>query len=644
MTDVIKKISASFRRWAERSRPIGRGERIALAGMDCSNANRMIDDLFFYPGPDNVSRSFALSQPLQAHDHLDGGSLRNSFYPEIFLRHSAISRLWLDATIKGAATLQVSASQLGQPVRILNQKILTVPRGRPGDDVFTTSLPVPLRPGLPDGTRLFWRLQALQDEVEVEDIQWVTQAPRHSDARMLVALRTFGRTQDIVELLENFQAEAERSGAARYRHLLQNTFFLILDTSTGVAPEDYAPLAALSLLNFHAVSGANLGGGGNMSQIMRIFSRAFEAAQMVPDELLLLDDDLNLSLESLYRHWAATMFRTDSTIMTLPVLTKSEPRKMWEDGGFWGRFLGAASTGARTHIAPRLIRHNLMFYGPDHLDLMAVANYPEYCTFIFFSLPWKQFVKLGYPLALFLRGDDIEYSLRNRALAGGRLISNPNLIAWHEPAHSYGQEYMSICHGIMINMAYGQQRADKFVRFFHQQALRHASLHDTSGLTLYSTILRDLLAKNIFLEHGFARSYIAKLQEFKALDADYEYLPPEVVEGLRHTHNGNGKKLVEHPFIYMSVDGNDDIGAVLLFNPHTKCRRIYRYDDPAIMAAVAHAAAELYALIARFSAEFEDLRAHYVARLERSRHAAFWDEELALNPPPVDLGASTMDV
>lgn len=375
---------------------------------------------------------------------------------------------------------------------------------------------------------------------------------------------------------------------------------------------------------------------------MRLMVQGCKEADVRPDELLLLDDDLSISLETLYRHWSATLFRSDNTVFTLPVFMKSEPRRMWEDGAFWGRFLGASPSSTRTHLAPRLLRHNLTFRGLDNLDKLAVRNYPEDCTFIFFGLSWALFEKLGYPLAIFLRGDDIEYSLRVRSMTGAQIMSNPNLAAWHEPAHSYGQEYMSIAHGMLINMAYGPEAPDALLRFFHMQALRHLSLNDVAGLTLYAEILRDFMAENIFLENGFAGHYVNRLKYFKTFETEFESIPTEIVENLRQAHSGGASQLAEHPFLYMGVEARDNIGTVLLFNPHTKTYRTYRHDDVAVMEAAATKAAELFALIADFGTNYSRFHAHYLDKIAACRKEEFWDSELGQHKPQVTLGRSDL--
>jgi GT2 family glycosyltransferase len=458
--------------------------------------------------------------------------------------------------------------------------------------------------------------------------------------RMLVLLRTFNRTRDVLNLLRTFLAESQRTGSARYQHMLKNTFFLILDTSATDLEEEYAPLAELDGLNFYAVKGNNLGGGGNMSQVMRLTAEACSAAGRKPDELLLLDDDLNLSLESLYRHWAMSAMRTDDTILTLPVMTKSDPRKMWEDGAFWGRMVGERPQNLRDQLAPRLLRHNLFFEGPDHLDALAVRNYPEYCTFIFFSLPYRLFETLGYPLAIFLRGDDIEYSLRAKKIAGVRVFSNPNLLAWHEPGHSFGQEYMSVMHGILINFTYGDAKPDAPVQFFLNRAAAHLSISDRQGLAVYAAVLEDICAKKDLLDHGFVQTYLSRLKEFKGFEASYEDLPQEVIDSVRRAQGGTSRGLYEAPFLYMTGRTERDVETACLYNPHSKEHRIYSVSQVETLLDAAKEATRLTGLIQSFAANFQELRAHYAMKSVDCQKAAFWDVELARYADPSPIAKS----
>jgi len=348
------------------------------------------------------------------------------------------------------------------------------------------------------------------------------------------------------------------------------------------------------------------------------------AAGITVNELVVADDDVSISLESLARNWAATLFRSDDAFHTLPIFRKSEPRLMWEDGGYWGRFTRENPYEDRRVLAPRLLRHGKTFQGPDHLNDLARLHHPEYSAFIFQSLPFVRLTNLGLPCAMFLRGDDIEYSLRNRA-AGGLTVSNPNLAAWHEPTHSYAQEYMSIVHGVITNMAYGQDKPDDLAAFFHRRAAVHLSLSDVAGLSIYAAALADLVAYDRLLQPDFVGHYVASIARFKCFDATFHVMPDEAVESLQDASIRHGKATVVAPFLYMDpYCGSEPLERVVLVNPHTDCRCLYDPAHPDRLAALSTVAAQHYSSLNLFIQNFDSLRAHYRHRITQTSDPAFW--------------------
>lgn len=624
MNIIFKALARSLKNWSDRCRPIEIQDVIPLAYLDRSNVNSQIVDLFFVEEANHRAPADESEIELRAYEELQTGTLRNSFYTGIHKRHGKVRQLQF--SIKVAGAMEIVVFCVGSGKDIIRLKSITTQVSEDGSP-RTYTAQIQLEGEIPPDARLFWWAIALHDCARIIDASWDAIAPCRSEGRMLVVLRTFGRTDDILGLLSSFNRQA--SSNSGYRRALRNIHFVVLDTSNGLKEDSYGLCERLDNLNCFVLEGPNMGGGGNMSQVLLAIESAVEQSGVKVDEMLLLDDDLSISMETLYRHWASTLFRSDNTLFTLPVFTKTDPRRMWEDGGFWGRFLDADHQTDRTAIAPRLLKHNLRFEGYRHLDEMAEANYPEYCTFIFLSLPYSQFEKLRFPLAFFLRGDDIEYSLRHNR-AGGGIMSNPNLAAWHEPAHSYGQEYMSIAHGIIINMAYGQDKPDDFLSFFHKRALAHASVYDTLGLRLYTEILRDLNSRDIFLEHGFKDHYVQKLGFFRAFDAQFERLPKDVILQSLDRSNNNAPKIVRHGFLYMPVEAGTDLANVILENPHTGTVRLYRPMDPDNVFAVVLAQSELLAEMVRFREEFEDIKAHYCERIVRSSERQFWLDEMKL--------------
>ena len=634
MEKVVLSLGTDLEKWSKNTQAIAAGDLVPLARLDQSCRLANLDGLYFESTrPESLSCSGLDEIRLLRRQMVSTGRLRNSFFPEIFRRHTKFEKLCLTLDMTGSLTCDIYQCVLGTEPVCIQSALLPQVNGElvEPNERHQAQITLDMEEDLAKDARLFWDVTALNDDVVLNDIAWQAVAPTAARGRMVVVLRTFGRTRDIHSLLSSFESQAKES--AHYQRMLKNLFFVVLDTSNDLRQSDYADLATFEHVTAHVIKGANLGGGGNMSQILLYLEQALQATGVEVDELLLLDDDLRLSLESMLRHWASVVLRSDNTVFTLPVFMKSLPRRMWEDGAIWGRFLDERMSSARTAIAPRLLRHNREFVKFEYLDEMAKPHYPEYCTFIFFSLPHARFQQLGYPAAFFLRGDDIEYSLRHGA-ANGRTLSNPNLCAWHEPAHSYGQEYMSIAHGTIINMRYGAEKSDSLVQFFYDRMVAHSTINDALGLQLYAHVLRDLNDKTMFLNHEFAGRYMEKLGAFKALDQRYGYLPAELRDGLRDNARETNTRLGEYGFLYPHVAHDHRPERVILENPHTESFYVYDTKDPEVITACAAATADLARELDRFARSYDDVRNHYLERFEEVSDPAFWQAEIALTPPP----------
>lgn len=613
--NCVEKLQAALQRWADQTVALARGDSFRLHGLDQSNAVVGLEDLFFVVQDDHFRPRGEAGMQLFNQELINTGTLRNGFFPQILMSHGHDLDVTLNFVFQGRVQVTVYQSRADQDPVPLIEKILT------SEEITAVDVPIGALHALPRGVRLFWVARALSDDCILIDATWQARAPLPTEGRMVVTIRTYGRAAEVQRLLARLHDQAITSD---YGQMLKNTFFFIYDASPPKSAPPYTPTGQVDPMNLFVVSGPNMGGGGNMSLALLALQQAVAGAGVTVNEVVVADDDVSLSLESLARHWAATLFRSDQAFHTLPIFLKSEPRVMWEDGGFWGRYTSESPGGQRRVVAPRLLRHAKVFQGADHLGDMARLHHPEYSAFIFLSMPFARLADLGLPCAMFLRGDDIEYSLRNVA-AGGVTVSNPNLAAWHEPTHSYAQEYMSIAHGVIINMAYGQRKPDDLATFFHRRAAVHLSLSDVAGLTVYAEALADLVACDRLLEHGFVAHYLSVSARFKSFDAAFSVMADELVASLQGSSAREGKVTVAAPFLYMDpFSGTDPLDHVVLFNPHTDRRCIYAPFETDRLAALSTVAARLYASLSLFISNFDALRSHYRQKIAASADPAFW--------------------
>lgn len=619
---TVDRLSQAFTQWSKGARPVKAGSWVRLQGLDRSNRLVGIDDLFF--ADDDGAIRPALGRPMQMSEgqSIDTGTLRNSFFPQVLASHAQEMDLSLHFRFRGKVKLTLWQNRPHSEAMVLAEASTSAPDG----EIGSLRLDLGSTEHLAQGARLFWRATALDDDCEVMDATWEGRAPRSTEGRIVVLIRTFGRTRAVKSLMRQLNEQSRGTGLLP---ALSNFFFVIYDASPGVDETTYAELAQYDRLNSFALAGPNLGGGGNMSLELLLVQKALAQSGVTVNELLLTDDDVQLSLETLLRNWGATLFRKDNAFHTLPVLMLSEPRRVWEDGAFWGRFTEENPDPDRASLSPRLLRHNRVMRGRDHLDEMARLHHAEYSTFIFLSMPMGRLAEIGLPAAFFLRGDDIEYNLRHAA-NGGITVSNPGLAGWHEPGHSYAQEYLSIAHGTIVNMAYGQTTPNDLCSFFLDRAQAHLSIGDVAGLSVYAEVLGDLIAGDRLLGPQFAQHSLAVIARFRSFEQAFSQMPDELVDSLVAAAARRNQRTAVVPCLYMKPQVLDQpLVKVVLNQPFTGKRAVHDPRDPERMVALAMVAGRLYAALAEFTAHFNQWRDHYAEKLVASTEPAFWESVAA---------------
>ena len=542
---------------------------------------------------------------------IEGSTLRNSFFLEPFRQFTNVRDLQLVVECEGAASVRCHAVQPGQRGSDLScQHITAMERA-------VHILPLGTVASLPANTRLFWTVEAIDGPCIVHRIGFCTKTlPCNDQPRMAVLLRTFGRTADMLAVLQGFVESADEHSA--HADVLQHVEFWVLDT-TGDIRSLYGE-EWLERMNVRVFEGPNLGGGGNASLVIKLLLDDVAADGRRVDEVVLMDDDLTISMESLARHYAFCRYRSKPALSSLPVLAKSEPMLVWEDGGYWGRMEPTAGVelGSKRTLFPTLIKHRHQIDGPNSLDAFCPLNTPEYSTFIFLAMPRATLEKLGYPAAFFLRGDDIELSLR-AAAAGIPMFTNPNLTAWHEPGHSLPQEYMAILHGIIINLGYSTQGPEYYARFFEQRLAEHLSVNDLEGVRIYLTILDDLTAEDSpVLTLDFQAHYLDRLKRLAS--RGWTVLTPAQVPAFERAIRDRHGLIVE--FVYPGYHGQADRASRIV--QRNTLARAYR-EVPAITAeAKADLLRDYAARLATFANDFERIAERFRERMKDSATPEFW--------------------
>ena len=196
------------------------------------------------------------------------------------------------------------------------------------------------------------------------------------------------------------------------------------------------PAEQLSNKKIHIVSNKNTGGSGGFSRgMMEILeSRAFHATHII-----MMDDDVVITTESLFRTYMLLRCRKErySDMFIGGAMLRLDNRTMQvESGASWN--------------AGKLVSNKA------NIDLSVLENclyneieeYTEYNAWWYCCVPMSSVNSTNLPLPIFIRGDDLEYGLRNMKT----LVLLNGICVWHEPFENKYSSFLQ--YYIIRNMLY----------------------------------------------------------------------------------------------------------------------------------------------------------------------------------------------
>lgn len=340
------------------------------------------------------------------HDvHLSRGSVAsfdtyfNTFSAGKWAQHSAVGEVAFELDLAGRFEVQSVVDHPYRSRRVVASQVVESEGGTVRLDPLALS---PLA-----GGQLFLRLCCLSSTGTVRAMRVVTPQAPERDVRLMIVMTTFRRPEYV-------KANVERmlEHLAQAPELRDHLRLLIVDNGRDLEielPED-APVRVLP--------NRNLGGAGGFARGLLEARRGGWATH-----LLFMDDDISFHPEVVGRTLALLRYAASPKLcVSGAMLSEDEPHKQFEAGATWLPFspypIRAIGNDVDLSKASNLAQN-------DH-------NVPvEYGAWWFFAFPLS--LASGNPLPVFVRGDDILFSL---LYARPHAISVNGVAVWHQD-HAY---------------------------------------------------------------------------------------------------------------------------------------------------------------------------------------------------------------
>ncbi len=232
----------------------------------------------------------------------------------------------------------------------------------------------------------------------------------------------------------------------------------------------------------HVFQNKNVGGAGGFTRGLIEIKK--EATQTGVTHALLMDDDIVVEPESIFRTWNVLSLLKEEyrdAFVGGAMLRLDHQNIQVECGAVWnqGELIGRKCGLNMCAIEPCLYNE--------------VEETIDYSAWWYTALPISVVKDDNLPIPIFIRGDDVEYGMRNAR----RIITMNGICVWHAPfenKYSSTMFYYILRNRLIDNAIHGSViEKDKFIDILHHQVLEELYLYRYKNAYLLMEGVMDYL-------------------------------------------------------------------------------------------------------------------------------------------------------
>lgn len=254
-----------------------------------------------------------------------------------------------------------------------------------------------------DGVLLGFSLHCMSDSGHYNGGQWNGEFTQWEDKKIGVSITTFKREKYVkrtMNLLHDFQRD--------------HPWLSVLVVDNGSTLEE------MQGDRFRVIHNRNFGGSGGFTRGMIEY-----VEQGAVDYVLLMDDDIVLETSALERTFALLSGLKEEyrdSFLSGAMLSLERPCIQYENTARWGKIrLHGEGKNLNLVNASNLVQNEKV---PSQKN--------RYGAWWYCAIPVHRIQEIGYPLPIFVKGDDMEYGIRNHR----EVMSMNGIGVWHQALQS----------------------------------------------------------------------------------------------------------------------------------------------------------------------------------------------------------------
>lgn len=390
----------------------------------------------------------------EVNTELDLCTYFNSFSIKKWKQYTTIKNLYIKADILGIFDVTIYGINNDNEIvlkKIENTSVLDVMIPLDGSDFYMLAL----------------KITSKQANSKIENITYYGDFETWESKKIGVVICTFQR-EEYVQRTINKLVSFSREG---------NDWLSIVVVDNGRS------LEKTNRDNLKIIHNPNFGGSGGFTR--GIIENLENATN---DYVLLMDDDINIDTTILERTYSLLSSLKDEykeSFLSGAMLNIDNPCMQYENTAYWNKYR-FSSLGFNFNLSKK----------EDCIKNIDINDYTDqYAAWWYCCIPVKRICSIGLPLPLFVKGDDIEYSLRNNR----KIIFINGIAVWHEPfskKNSAWGNYFSDRNMLIVNILSNSSSRIYFSLSLTLRIIRRIALNfNKNSLWILSMALEDF--KNI---------------------------------------------------------------------------------------------------------------------------------------------------
>ena len=312
-----------------------------------------------------------------------------------------------------------------------------------------------------NGVLLGFSLHCMSDAGQYIGGQWNGEFTQWEDKKIGISITTFKREKYVkrtMNLLHDFQKD--------------HPWLSVLVVDNGSTLEE------MQGERFHIIHNRNFGGSGGFTRGMIEY-----VEQGSVDYVLLMDDDIVLETSALERTFSLLSGLKEEcrdSFLSGAMLSLEKPCIQYENTARWGKIrLHGEGKNLNLVNASNLVQNEKV---PSQKN--------RYGAWWYCAIPVHRIHEIGYPLPIFVKGDDMEYGIRNHR----EVLSMNGIGVWHQSFQSKMSpvvNYYSDRNMLIINNYAEGCNSITFVFAVTGRVIKRAVQGNFAGIYVLNRALRD---------------------------------------------------------------------------------------------------------------------------------------------------------